>query len=453
MFWLLLFSGVLFVVAQHVPAYSPSGLDSPVTQTAETHGNGIDEGRIQDYFKNPPDEYGEVPFWWWTGEKLDVDRLIWQLDQLHEKGIPGVQVNYAHQDINGWPTYPNDPEIFTETWWNVFAEVAKACRERQMGIGLSGYTLDWQGCADNLWGKLIFSDPDIWSQTLTVERITLSAGQEIQLNLQTDYDKRFITAIFYPKAQDILETSMVFPVPADVPAVTAEQSKSQNVSLDFLAPIEGELWIYYAKREENTLNPLHWESGQRVIDRFFQPFENHVTGSGQPVSCQESGLNYFFQDELRLGTGNLTWYDDLPDEFETRKGYSFWTAVPAMFDVACGNQTEKYRLDYMDVRVRLAEERYFIPIFNWHNSRGMIYACDPASRGTNPAEDGDYFSIHRWYTAPGHDTPGGKADFIKNKVSSSIAHFYGRPRVWLEGYHSFGWGAAPEQLMFATNEN
>jgi hypothetical protein len=107
----------------------------------------------------------------------------------------------------------------------------------------------------------------------------------------------------------------------------------------------------------------------------------------------------------------------------------------------------------MDVRTQLAQERYFIPIFEWHWSRGKIYGCDQGSRGTNPVEFGDYFSAVRWYTAPGHDTPGGRADLIKGKVSSSIAQLYQRPRVWLEGYHSLGWGATPENLMYATREN
>jgi hypothetical protein len=110
-------------------------------------------------------------------------------------------------------------------------------------------------------------------------------------------------------------------------------------------------------------------------------------------------------------------------------------------------------MDYADVRMSLMEERYFKPIFDWHNSRGMIFACDPGSRGLSPNEFGDYFRATRWYSAPGHDTPGGKADLIKGKVSSSIANLYQRPRVWLEGYHSLGWGATPEQLMFATREN
>jgi hypothetical protein len=30
-------------------------------------------------FQNPPAGYGEVPFWWWTGDPLDKDRLLWQI--------------------------------------------------------------------------------------------------------------------------------------------------------------------------------------------------------------------------------------------------------------------------------------------------------------------------------------------------------------------------------------
>ena len=105
------------------------------------------------------------------------------------------------------------------------------------------------------------------------------------------------------------------------------------------------------------------------------------------------------------------------------------------------------------LKCRLSEERYFKPIFEWHWKRGKIYGCDPEGRGKEPGNYGDNFRAIRWYSAPGHDTPSGNADLIKGKVSSSIAALYKRPRVWLEGYHSLGWGATPEQIMFATNEN
>jgi hypothetical protein len=43
-------------------------------------------------FQNPPAGYGEVPFWWWTGDPLDKDRLLWQIEQLHRQGVAGMQI-------------------------------------------------------------------------------------------------------------------------------------------------------------------------------------------------------------------------------------------------------------------------------------------------------------------------------------------------------------------------
>ena len=111
-------------------------------------------------FQQPPSGYGEVPFWWWTGDPLDADRLIWQLDQLHQKGIAGVQINYAHEDSPGWPTYAAQPPIFSDPWWQIWGRIADECRQRGMGIGLSTYTLDWPN-GDNLFRRLFYAKPEL----------------------------------------------------------------------------------------------------------------------------------------------------------------------------------------------------------------------------------------------------------------------------------------------------
>ena len=178
---------------------------------------------------------------------------------------------------------------------------------------------------------------------------------------------------------------------------------------------------------------------------FYQKFEDQNKGSAK-------GLNYFFNDELQVGLEKFAWNKDFYLEFFKRKGYNLFDVLPAMW-TEMGNVTPKVRIDYADVRMALMEERYFEPIYNWHTQRGIIFGCDNHGRGLDPHAYGDYFRATRWYSAPGHDTPGGRADVIKGKVSSSIAKLYQRPRVWLEAYHSLGWGATPERLMFATREN
>lgn len=409
---------------------------------------------LREGFADPPSGYGEVPFWWWTGEKLDVDRLKQQLDELKKKGISGVQVNYAHQDARNevqpnWLTYPNEPEVLTDEWFDVFEQVAEHCRKLDMGVGLSGYTLDWQGSPNNLYDRLIYRDKETQSRTIHVgAKRRVAVGEKYAdvlaaQDLAAKEDDEIIQVVAYPLDESgRLDAANCFSL--DIENLSGEESK-----------IDCEAWVYRAKREPHTLNPLHPDSGAKVVERFFQPFETRAKEALGDRDDGKStlGLDYFFQDELQIGTGEAIWTDDAALEFEKRKGYSYWTAAPAMFGGDVGAMAEKYRLDYMAVRVKLAEERYFMPIYEWHANRGRIYACDSGGRGREPYEFCDYFSAVRWYTAPGHDTPGGQADFIKCKVSSSIAHFYDRPRVWLEGYHSFGWGADPKRLLFATNEN
>lgn len=107
-----------------------------------------------------------------------------------------------------------------------------------------------------------------------------------------------------------------------------------------------------------------------------------------------------------------------------------------------------------DVMSALACERYYKPIYDWHASRGIIYGCDQAIRGKHPMNLYiDYMRTMKYFTAPGFDTPGRSVDIIKNKVGSSIAHLYRRPRVWLEGYHSQGWQASTSTIFDSTCHN
>lgn len=336
---------------------------------------------VREEFITPPAGYGEVPFWWWTGEKLDKERIAWQLRELAAAGVSGTQVNYSHLRSGNWRTHPVEPEIFSAEWWDVFTFAAEESARLGMGIGLSCYTLDWPG-ANNLFRRLGITTDQLRAHILTAK---------------PDAKAPYGLAI----------TPVVKP---------------------------------------NTLDPLNPESAQRVIKRFFNKFLSYV-----PANAHKA-LNYFFQDELRLAGDERLWCDDFAKEFRKRKGYDIMPYLAALFkDI--GPNTTMVRLDYNDVMTQLESERYFKPIYDWHASRGMIYACDPATRGRNPIEFGDYMRAMKWYTAPGFDTPGTSADIIKNKMGSSIAHLYNRPRTWLEGYHSQGWQASTCSIFDSTVHN
>ena len=198
---------------------------------------------------------------------------------------------------------------------------------------------------------------------------------------------------------------------------------------------------------EPSLDPLHPQLGARVVEEHFQRFADRLT----PATAQ--ALDFFFQDELMFGLGDeRPWSPHLAPAFRARTGYDLIPELPHLV-ANLGPRTAKVRLDCADTVAALMEDGYFRPIHAWHEARGMTYGCDQLGRGLEPQRYGGYMRAMRWFSAPGHDTPGVGADLIKGKVSSSIAHLNGRPRVWLEGYHSAGWGMDPERVLHATMQN
>lgn len=391
------------------------------------HDTDID---IRTGFQTPPPGYGEVPFWWWTGEKLNKERLLRELDELHKAGISGTQINYAHTRSDGWKTAAVEPAIFSDEWWDVFSFMAKESAKRGMGIGLSGYTLDWPG-RDNLYRQLDITADDLQAHILNMRQRDVSGGPAA-VPVRSD-EAGAVSVTAYALKNGLLQPGTSVSLDPHTAAWTLPAGTWR-------------IFTVFTERKPDTLDPLDSESSRRVIERFFQPFLTRT-----PPEAHKA-LNYFFQDELRLAGDGRLWSSSFAARFQTLKGYDVRPKLAALF-TDIGPETAKIRLDFNDVMVTLTEENYFKPIFKWHNSRGMIYACDPASRGKDPITFGDYFRAMRWYTAPGFDTPGSSADLIKNKVGSSIAHLYGRPRVWVEGYHSLGWQASTATLFESSNRN
>ena len=381
---------------------------------------------------SPDRSFGEVPFYWWTGDKLNKERLTRQLEALAAKGVAGVQINYAHMDRGGEKglsyggagrTIPGDPAQFSEAWWEMFSHAARECERLGMGIGVGDYTLAWIG--NGYFTDRLAHTPGMNGREMTCEKRLLRPGEEEALGGDV------IAAVAYPDEgcalPDILYTE----------------------EAGWLRPLTEarEAYIVSGHIMPLSFDPMHPDCGKTLVDLFFKEFERRLP------DLKPGTLNYFFQDELLFGCDvKRLWRENLREGIQKKYGYDVLGFLPHLF-YDLGDFTPKLRMDVADVRSELMEEGYFKPVYDFHASRGMIYGCDQSSRGKRPDEFGDYFRAVRWFTAPGNDTPGRAADMIKVKVNSSIAHLYGRPRVWLEGYHSSGWGTTPESITAPTSDN
>ena len=382
-------------------------------------------------FQSPPPGYGEVAFFWWLGDPLTKERLTWHLDKLSGKGISGLQINYAHTDRGGVSyglSMPSDPPIFSPAWWKLVQWFAGEAGKRGMSISLSDYTLGLgQGQAID---AAIAEIPDLVGSQLGQETKAAAAGEDIDWALPADW----LSVCACPAERPQNDSR----VPIDL------RDHVRDGRLRWRAPAgKWTVIAVYSRKVRPSLDPTHPEAGRAYIKHFFGPFEKHLPGQGGKA------LNFFFSDELEFRLPGFIWSERLAAEFEKRKGYDPRPLTAALF-VDIGPRTPKIRMDYNDVRVALSEENFFRPVFDWHQARGMIYGCDHGGRGLDVAEFGDYFRTQRWNQGPGSDQPALEKNLIKAKVAASIAHLYERPRVWLEGYHSSGWGTTTADAAEAT---
>jgi hypothetical protein len=385
-------------------------------------------------FQQPPPGYGEVAFYWWLGDPLTQERLAWQIDQLDKvKGVMGLQINYAHTDHGGNSyglTFPSEPALFSEPWWKLVGWFMQEAKQHNMAVSLSDYTLGFgQGWVAD---EVLKAQPDLSGSVLQPQVRDVAAG-EVEWTLP----EQTLSVVAYR-----LEGDQVVPGSA-----VDLRNQLANGVLKWRAPgPRHRLVAVVALQPKPSLDPMNPQSGPVYAKKFFGQFEDRNPGEGG------KGLNFFFSDELGFGVGGNLWTARFAEEFEKRKGYDLVPDLAALFQ-DIGPRTPKLRLDYRDVMVSLTEEGFFKPCFDWHQQRGMIFGCDHGGRGRDVTEFGDYFRTQRWNQGPGCDQPGLSCDVIKNKVASSIAHLYQRPRVWLEGYHSSGWGTNTERLTEATFAN
>lgn len=385
-------------------------------------------------FTNPPKGYGEVSFYWWLGDKLTKERILWQLDKLSNKHIEALQVNYAHSDEGGnaWGlTYKSDPPLFTEEWWELYKWFIEECKKRGMSVSLSDYTLcnPGQGFYTD---EVLKKCPEVTGSLLNYQEQLINEGE------------KFI----YGPSKNILSITAY---KINNNAITERDSICLSEALQnenpWTAPSgQWKVVIVYSEDKPNSIDFMNPVAGREISKEFFQKFEERL-----PQECGK-GLNYFFSDELSFNISGNMWNSIFANEFTKRKGYDIRPYLAAIF-MDIGDITQKIRLDYYDVVVQLEEEGYFIPVYNWHAERGMTLGCDHGGRGKIVNEFGDYFRTQKWNQGPGNDQPFLESDIIKNKVSSSIAHMYQRPRVWLEGFYGSGWGTSSCDVSDATFRN
>ncbi|MEU6139463.1 glycosyl hydrolase [Streptomyces sp. NPDC047081] len=352
---------------------------------------------LQQLFDDPPRDFGPTPLWWWSGARVTRERLAWQMRRFAQGGVHNLVV------INLAPAGPSfgartdEPAWFGEEWWARFTDACELARD----LGMRLWFYDQIGFSGaNVQGAVTRRHPEAAGLALRSRKAANGAvpsgSSETLLGAYATDGRR-------------LPVGTAAPEDGEVQLVTAVPT-----AFDYLDP----------RSVHRLMDAVHHEFDRRVPEFL----GNVIAGS--------------FQDEL---PGTNSWTHRFPEEFLARRGYDLLDHLPALFhDTGRTSRAAKIRADYYAVRAELTEEALFKPLAAWHDERGMLIGCDQShpARSGHPAQSTqiytDYFRTHRWYGAAGSDHHG------DSKVHSSMAHLYGHERVWIEAFHSSGWGGTLE---------
>jgi hypothetical protein len=367
-------------------------------------------------FASPQKEFSPVPIWWWSGDRLERTRLRWQMEQLIAGGIYNVIILDLAPTGPLYGSDPDQPRFMSEEWWDIFLGVCEDAR--QLGMRLWFYDqIGFSGA--NLQGEIVRHEPSYAGQALT----SITVEGEGALELECPSEGTPLAAAYTPL--DDSGNPAGEPVAVPLNGRTARADAPENKRLRLMYAIPRGFDYYNSDACARLLDIVHHEFERRAG----QFFGDVIVGS--------------FQDEL---PSLLSWSVRFADAFQEIKGYDLRERLAALWEGEDAN-SRQVRVDYHEVRALLAERAFFVPLFEWHRRHGLICGFDQQG----PARSGepiggvrlyaDYLRTHRWYDAPGSDHHGDA------KIHSSLAHLYDRPRVWIESFHSSGWGGTLEETF------
>lgn len=358
----------------------------------------------------PDPAFSPAPIWWWSGEPLVLDRLVWQLERFADGGVFNLVI------LNLAPSGPlhgslaDKPPFLSTEWWDIFRGVCAAAQ--RLGIRLWFYDqIGFSGA--NLQGILVRQEPAYAGQELATQIVACAEAGTIA------FPSGGSPIAAWQVGNDGDRQSL--PVVSGM--VRSTHAGHHEVQLVY-AVARG--FDYLSVAACAALRATVHEAFEREAGQFFGSV---IVGS--------------FQDEM---PSMPTWSADFAASFATHYGYDLVGEIGALYG---GNspRDQQVRIDYQQWRAARAEAAFFRPFYDWHAARGLVCGFDQQSpaRMALPvgavAEYADYMQTHRWYGAPGSDHHG------NGKIHSSLAHLYEHPRSWIEAFHSSGWGGTLEETF------
>jgi hypothetical protein len=373
----------------------PLLLQWPLSGAAQTTAT-VEQVRIG--FETPPDDARVMMRWWWFGPAVSEPELKREITAMKAGGYGGFEIQ---------PVYPlslDDPGIGLRNLTYLSDEFIAALRFAAKEGANQGLRVDVTLGSGWPFGGPHVPVTEAASQILMF-KMRLAAKETSVPTPRVGAGEKLLGVFIGEGGVDSIQAATLKALPlATAPRLQVEAAKGERTVLFFVQSRTGQ----QVKRpgiggEGFVLDHMSRAAIDRhlsvVGDRLLQAF-----GERPPAAVFSDSLEVYRAD----------WTDDLPQEFQRRRGYDLLPLLPSLF-LETGPEAADIRHDWGQTLSELVDERYLKPVNAWAQSRRTLfrsqtYGFPPVTLSSNalvalPEGEGNNwraFTTTRWATSASH---------------------------------------------------
>jgi alpha-L-rhamnosidase len=399
-------------------------------------------------FAAPPVSCRPHTRWWWMGNAITRDDLTWQLQQMHEQGIGGVE-QITMDEVYEKGNVPYLSEEFFDLITHAIQEAKARGMEFSLNFGGPGWVIggDWVAQEDR-------------SQNMVPTAVVLEGNQRFNGALPVAVGDAPHTGQM--PARDVTPEDRLVAV---VAGRLVNGRIEEDSLIDLSAKVDGRNLDWHVPEGQWRLMAfwLQYTGHGGALDHFskgaMERYCDHLGGRFREAFGEEFGktVESFFCDsfEVAMTDNGIYWSGGLLKEFETFKGYDLTRYLPAIW-WEVGEITPKVRYDVNEFLHHAGLEAFFKPFLAWCEANGVQGRIQPYGFPTDILEGAGMTHL------PEMEITAGEKDAVPwfdtrigpKKYVASGAHLYGRNVVTVEAYTYLHWEpyrATLEELKIASD--
>ncbi|MBD3185256.1 hypothetical protein GF325_00395, partial [Candidatus Bathyarchaeota archaeon] len=438
---------------------SPLNKDPGVTCTMANQ-----KKTLESLFKDPPNEFRHMPFWFWNHEMVEKE-VVRQINDHHEHGIGGEFIHPRHGRLTPY---------MGKRWLENVEAAADECKRLNMPC----YLYDEDNWPSGPAGGYITGPyrPENRGKFLAMFDEDVFEGP-CKVNYKLDYQQispetTFYAAIAVPEPEHYPDFSGVVSMWQDV----SEHVKDGIFTWDvpegswcvlffciLINPHDANLNGYIDILRRETVREFIEFTHERYVDYFIEQGKKDYIGDVIPgIFTDEPSMAH-----MQAPAGNfinwMTFTPEMPDRFREMHGYDFNEILASMvYDT--GEISAKHRCDYWETTVAMYVDAFYKQIYDYCEQHGLKTTGHVNAEGSFPSHiknHGDFFKVFEFMHFGGCDQlteqvrPDGIEHFwnvttnpytgmamdmiTASKLASSAAHLLGKPRVLVESWGTSSW--------------